>query len=199
MTEQDLARPVIEIRDFEDGTLEYEIYTFGEENVIIPVGKSATKFGIEKLAEDKVRDTFRRFDPHAEVEILSGNSVKVMVSKQFIPSVIGRGGSTINELEKMLKLHIDVVPKESTHSFSESPSDDFELPFDFSESKTALLFNVGKENAGNSGDIYLNNEYLASSRITRKGQIKIPKHSSPGKQLMRKATSKDSIQIFIKS
>jgi predicted PilT family ATPase len=60
------------------------------------------------------------------------------------------------------------------------------------------LFNVGKENGGNSGDIYLNNECLASSRITRKGQIKIPKHSSPGKRLMRNASSKDSIQIFLK-
>lgn len=199
MIEQDLARPVIEIRDFEDNMLEYEIYTFGEENVIIPVSKTSIKFGIEKLAEDKVRDTFRRFDPSAEVEILSGNSVKVMISKQFISSVIGRGGSTINELEKILKLHIDVVPKDSLSTSSEPPSKDFELPFNFSESKTSLLFNVGKENAGNSGDIYLNNEFLASSRITRKGQIKIPKHSSPGKQLMRNASSRDSIQIFIES
>ncbi len=198
MTEQDLARPVIEIRDFEDNALEYEIYTFGEENVIIPISKSSTKFGIEKLAEDKVRDTFRRFDPNVEVEILSGNSVKVMVSKQYMSTVIGRGGSTISELEKMLKLHIDVVPKDSSTSQSSTPSDDFELPFDFSESKTSLLFNVGKENAGTSGDIYLNSEYLASYRITRKGQIKIPKHSSPGKRLMRNASSKDSIQIFIK-
>ncbi|MCH8996398.1 MAG: Flp pilus assembly complex ATPase component TadA, partial [Thaumarchaeota archaeon] len=198
MIEQDLARPVIEIRDFEDNTLEYEIYTFGEENVIIPISKNSTKLGIEKLAEDKVRDTFRRFDPSAEVEILSGNSVKVMVSKQYIPSVIGRGGSTINELEKMLKLHIDVVPKDSSTSPSGTPSADFELSFDFSESKTSLLFNVGKENAGNSGDIYLNNEYLASFRITRKGQLKIPKRSSHGKQLMRNASSKDSIKIFLK-
>lgn len=198
MTEQDLARPVIEIRDFEDNTLEYEIYTFGEENVIIPISKSSIKFGIEKLAEDKVRDTFRKFDPNVEVEILSGNSVKVMVSKQYMSSVIGRGGSTISELEKMLKLHIDVVPKDSSTFQSGPPSDDFELTFDFSESKTSLLFNVGKENAGNSIDIYLNNEYLGSYRITRKGQIKIPKHSSPGKRLMRNTSSKDSIQIFTK-
>ena len=39
MTESDLARPVIEIRNFEDDVLEHEIYTFGEENVIVPVGK----------------------------------------------------------------------------------------------------------------------------------------------------------------
>lgn len=195
MTEQDLARPVIDIRDFEDNTLEYEIYTFGEENVIIPVSKKTKKFGIEKLAEDKVRDTFRRFDPNAEVEILSEGRVKVMVSKQFIPSVIGRGGATINDLEKMLQVHIDVVPKDP----SAAPSGDFELPYDFSESRTSLLFNVGKENQGTSGDVYLNNDYLTSSRITRKGQIKIPKRSTPGKKIMKNAASRESIQIFIKN
>ena len=197
MTEQDLARPVIEIRDFEENTLEYEIYTFGEENVIIPVSNYSETFGIEKLAEDKVRDTFRRFDPHADVQILSGNSVKVMISKQYIPSVIGRGGATISELEKMLKVHIDVVPKDPSYS-SSMPSENFELQFDFSESKTSLLFHVGKENVGNYGNIYLNNEFLTSSRITRKGQIKIPKHSAPGKRLLRHASSKNSIQIFLK-
>ena len=59
MTESDLARPVIEIRNFEDNTLEHEIYTFGEENVIVPVGKKTEKVGIEKLAEDKIKDTFQ--------------------------------------------------------------------------------------------------------------------------------------------
>jgi len=195
MTEQDLARPVIDIKDFEDNTLEYEIYTFGEENVIVPVSKKTKKFGIEKLAEDKVRDTFRRFDPNAEVEILSEGSVKVMISKQFIPSVIGRGGATIKDLEKSLQVHIDVVEKDP----SETPSGDFELPYDFSESRTSLLFNVGKENQGSSGDVYLNNEFLSSYRISRKGQIKIPKRSTPGKNIMKNASSRETIQIFIKN
>src|SRR5437879_5923452 len=37
MTEQDLARPVIEVRNFENHSLEYEIYTYGEENIVIPI------------------------------------------------------------------------------------------------------------------------------------------------------------------
>ncbi|MGC8556357.1 MAG: ATPase, T2SS/T4P/T4SS family, partial [Conexivisphaera sp.] len=38
MSEEDLARPVVEVRDFETSDLLYEIYTFGEENVVVPVG-----------------------------------------------------------------------------------------------------------------------------------------------------------------
>jgi len=37
MSEEDLARPVIEIKDFFTGTLTFEIYTFGEQVVVVPV------------------------------------------------------------------------------------------------------------------------------------------------------------------
>ena len=194
MTEQDLARPVIEIRNFEDNNLEYEIYTFGEENVIVPVSKKASKVGIEKLAEDRVRDTFKRFDPRAEVEILSDNRVKVKVDKQFIPSVIGKGGSTINDLEKSLKVHIDVVEREP----SQPSTSDYELPYTFSESKTALILTVSREYTGMHADIYIHQDYITSSRIGRKGQIKIPKRSDSAKKLMRLASSQNDISIYIK-
>jgi ATPase len=194
MIEQDLARPVIEIRDFEEHTLEYEIYTFGEENVIVPVSKKAKKIGIEKLAEEKISDTFRRFDPNVEVEILSENSIKVKVDKQNIPSIIGRGGSTIKDLEKILQVHIDVVEKDS-YELTNSNSG---LPFDFSESRTFMTLTVEKQHAGFNANIYVNDNYLTSSRIGRNGQIKIPKRSSISKRLMKVANSKNDIQIFLK-
>ena len=194
MIEQDLARPVIEIRDFEEHTLEYEIYTFGEENVIVPVSKKVKKIGIEKLAEEKIKDTFRRFDPNAEVEIISENSIKVKVDKQNIPSIIGRGGSTIKDLEKTLQVHIDVVEKDS-YELTNSNSG---LPFDFSESRTFMTLTVEKQHAGFHANIYVNDNYLTSSRIGRNGQIKIPKRSSISKRLMKVANSKNDIQIFLK-
>jgi len=36
-TQRDLARPVVEVRDFEQGALEYEMFTFGGEKVVVPV------------------------------------------------------------------------------------------------------------------------------------------------------------------
>ncbi|NHI90392.1 MAG: hypothetical protein EAX87_12775 [Candidatus Thorarchaeota archaeon] len=36
-TQRDLARPVVEVRDFERGILEYEMFTFGGEKVVVPV------------------------------------------------------------------------------------------------------------------------------------------------------------------
>ncbi len=43
MTESDLARPVIEVRDFENGQPQYEIYTFGEQTIVIQVGEEARR------------------------------------------------------------------------------------------------------------------------------------------------------------
>jgi ATPase len=54
-SQRDLARPVVEVRDFEIGVLEHEIFSFGGEKVVIPVrggakptyrgGKAAPKRG----------------------------------------------------------------------------------------------------------------------------------------------------------
>lgn len=194
MTESDLARPVIEIRNFEDNALEHEIYTFGEENVIVPVGKRTEKVGIEKLAEDKIKETFRRYDPLAEVEILSDNRVKVMVNEKYIPSIIGRGGSNINEIEKSLKVHIDVVEKTS----DEISLNSNDLPFSFSESKTAFLLTVNRDFSSMHADIYANEKFLASVRIGKKGQIKIPKRSDVARDLMDFTSSQSDIKIYLK-
>jgi ATPase len=194
MTESDLARPVIEIRNFADNQLEHEIYTFGEENVIVPVLKKIKKVGIEKLAEDKIRDFFKKFDPRVEVEILSDNRAKVLVDKHSMASIIGKGGSNINDIEKLLKIHIDVVEKNSYRD-TDSLSN---LPFSFSESKTAILLTVNKEFSFMHADIYVNEDFITSVKIGKKGEILIPKRSEASRNIMKFAASQKDIQIFIK-
>ncbi|WP_316504901.1 PINc/VapC family ATPase [Nitrosopumilus sp.] len=194
MTESDLARPVIEIRNFEDSVLEHEIYTFGEENVIVPISQRAKKNGIEKLAEDKILETFKKYDPQATVEILSDSRVKVSVNEQCIASIIGKGGSNINDIEKYLNVHIDVVSKED----DDLPKTKHDLPFTFSESKTGLILTVSREFASMHVDIFVDDTFVASTKIGRKGQIKIPKRSDVARTLMNLASSQNNIQLFLK-
>ena len=194
MTESDLARPVIEIRNFENNDLEHEIYTFGEENVIVPVQQRDEKVGIEKLAEDKIKDYFQRYDSNAQVDILSNNRVKVSVHEDCIASIIGRGGSNIDEIEKFLKVHIYVVAKDS-EELSLTSND---LPFSFSESKTALLLTVNREFTSLHADIFLNGKFFTSVRIGKKGQIKIPKRSDIGRNLLNQTSSQNDIQLYLK-
>ncbi|WP_048110439.1 PINc/VapC family ATPase [Nitrosarchaeum koreense] len=197
MTESDLARPVIEIRNFADHVLEHEIYTFGEENVIVPVSKKVQKVGIEKLAEDKIRELFRKYDPRVEVEILSDNRAKILVDKQSMASIIGKGGSNISEIEKVLKIHIDVVEKTNSNRY-ESKNSSNEISFHFSESKSGLVLTVGREYSSMHADIYVHDNYVTSVRIGKKGEITIPKRSEASRTLMKLASSQNDIQIFLK-
>ena len=194
MVEQDLARPVIEISDFETNTLEYEIYTFGEENIIIPVDANGSqKTGIEHLAEEKILDRLYRFDSHPKVEFVGPGRIKVFVSGDSIPSLIGKAGKTIQELEKSLGLHIDV---EEHGAQRELPSQS--LPYDFSESGTALIFEVDRQFTGNVASFVVNDEFLFSVRIGKRGKIKVLKRSSEGKRFSRFVNNDDNLEIFLK-
>ncbi len=190
MTEQDLARPVIEVRNFEDHNLEYEIYTYGEENIVIPISKEAKSGGIERLAESKIRDTIRRFDSDAEIEILSNNSIRVRVDKDAIASLIGRGGSTISELERALGVHIDVEEKEQSGTKNEW--------FEMSESGNNLILEVDDAKTGMNADIYVNDKHLLSSRVGKRGRIIIAKKSGSGKRIINAVMSKNDIKVVVR-
>ena len=189
MTEQDLARPIIEVRNFENHSLEYEIYTYGEENIVIPISKEAKSGGIERLAESKIRETIRRFDSDAEIEILSNNSIRVRVDKDAIPSLIGRGGSTINELERSLGIHIDVEEKGQSSAKGEW--------FEMSESGNNLILEVDSAKTGMDADIYVNDKHLLSSRVVKGGRIIISKKSSSGKRIINAVMSKNDIKLLV--
>lgn len=61
MTEEDLARPVIEVRDFETNELVYEIYTYGEQTVVMDVSKISApkKAPVRTLAEKEIEREFK--------------------------------------------------------------------------------------------------------------------------------------------
>lgn len=191
MTESDLARPVIEVRDFGDGALEHEIYTFGEENVIVPVSGDAGKTGVERLAEDRIADAFRRYDPGVRVTVRTSGSAEVAVYERSIPAIIGRGGSNIEEMQKELGMHLDVVPRKNAE-----PHGDDGMHFSLSESRGALYLTVDRAHTCEHAEIYSDGECIGPARVGRKGQIKIPRHSRMGRRLSE--ADPDGIRIVPK-
>jgi ATPase len=192
MTEADLARPLVEVKDFETGAVEYEIYTYGEENVVVPVSKikgATGESGIKKLAHSKIMDVVRRFDPRAEVNILSESRVQVKVSKEAAPKIIGKGGSTINELEEVLGVKIDVEAK--------IPTLGKEISFDVSESGSAITLLVDEAVIGKTVDLYIEDEYVLSSQVGKKARVKIDKRSDTGKQIFNAIVSGQEMRMFL--
>lgn len=194
MTEADLARPLVEVRDFESGVIEYEIYTFGDENVVVPVSKLAKggqiESGVRKLAQSKIMDIVRRFDPSAEVNVISDNKVQVRVSKEAAPRVIGKGGSTVSELEEMLGVKIDVETK--------TPTLGKEIDFDISETGSSINILVDDDVIGHTVDVYVEDEYVLSSQVGKKARVKIDKRSESGKKILNAIISgQEEIKVFI--
>jgi ATPase len=194
MVEEDLARPLVEILDFENGELEYEIYTYGEENIVVPVKeivekkKTNTSSNITKLAESKIKDVVRRFDPNADIEIISDNKVRIKVGKEVIPKIIGRSGSTVSELENLLGLRIDIEAKTTVL--------EKEIDFQINESGSSIIIITDKKEVGSNVGIYTNNEFLLSSQIGRKSRIKVDKRSEYGKKLLNAILTSSNIKLL---
>ena len=190
MTEADLARPVVEVKDFSTGVLEYEIYTFGEENVIVPVDldSDTNQNNIYKLAESKIKDVIRRFDPNPEISILSGNKVRIKVQKDTIPRIIGKGGSTISELENMLGVRIDVEMK--------TPTLGKEVYFQINESGNGVIIKLDEETIGNKVNLYIDDEFICANQVGKKSRIKIDKMSDSGRKILNAIIAGQKIKIF---
>jgi len=177
MTEPDLTRPVVEVKDFETGKLYYEVYTYGEENVVVPVKETGVESAMKKLAQQRVQQTIRKYDPYAEVSFVSENKVKVVVDNDVIGKLIGKDGTNISEIEKKLGLHIDVEPK--------VPSSGKEISFNISEVGNSLVFRFGPKTKDKKVDIYVDTDYLLSATIGKKHEVRVSKSSGIGKELLK--------------
>ena len=191
MTEADLARPVVEIRDFESGKLEYEIYTFGEENVVVPVKeiRKEIESGMEKLAKERIMQVIKKYDPKAEISFLDENRVVIKVDNKTIPRLIGKNGKNISDIEKKLGLRISVEPK--------VPSLGKEVEFEVSEVGNYISLIFGKSLSGKQVSVYVNGEFLFSATVGRRGDIKVNKTSDVGKELMRAIVGKKEIKATV--
>ncbi|MBZ9570642.1 PINc/VapC family ATPase [Methanobrevibacter sp. TMH8] len=124
MQEADLARPVIEVRDFETGDLKNEIYTYGEQTIVMDVDLvqsdkgsdgQKTKSAVDKIVEKEVIRAVKKVAPKANVkaELVSNDRIKIYVNERFIPKIIGKKGKRIDDLERKVGISIGVEPFES--------------------------------------------------------------------------------------
>lgn len=193
MNEPDLSRPVVEVREFESGSLVYEIYTFGEENVVIPIEESSktkkkSSSGVDKLAEERIAQVFKKFDPKVRVRVISNSKAEVLIAESVIPRVIGRGGSQIKEIEESLSMNIDIRSRngdeEEQDSESEAHFTGTKIELDYREKANSIELFFNSEAAGSTVEIFADDEPLLSSKLGEKSRLKISKKSEIGKKLL---------------
>ena len=182
MTEEDLARPVIQILDFESDRPEYEIYTYGEETVVVPASDEDEETGAEKLAREQVEYQLRQYiDTEPQVEFLSDNHIQLLVPEDEISHIIGKGGENIDRIEDELGLDITVEPREEVTKE--------ELNYELTERGKSVILQVGKEMASEDVDVVAGDEFLFAATVGKKGEISLTKESDLATRVINSHTA----------
>jgi ATPase len=175
MTEADLARPVIVVKDFESGKAEYELYTYGEEIVIMPISSETKKPASWDLASRQVETEMAgHLKGPFEVKMISDSSAVVKVQENEAARIIGKSGKRIEQIEKALGIHIDV------QTFDEGGE---ALKPHIEDTGRHLSIWVGGK-AGERVEIFVGKEPVFTATIGRRGDIRMVKSSDLAKQIM---------------
>jgi ATPase len=196
LMEEDLARPVIQVRDFETGRPEYEIYSFNRQVVTVPVGDAESdESGVDKIAKQEIEREIRSVARGScEVDLKNQNTAVVYVEDADISTVIGKGGGRISDIENRLGIGIDV------RTFDERPggrsgsgggaggavsggsgggAGDIVTP-----EITARHVVIPMEgHAGETVEVQADGEYLFTATVSRGGEVQVSRGSAIAEEL----------------
>ena len=177
MKEADLARPVIEVRDFENGELKNEIYTYGEQTIVMDMdlvnGTSQDehyKSSVDRIAEQEILRKIKKILPKkskVEVEVISPERANIYIPEEFVPKIIGKNGKRIAEIEEKVGISLGVEVIEGK-PINKNP---FEI--DIIHTNKQLILELGKDNGKKNFDILISGEYLLTATTSKKGEIKL--------------------------
>jgi ATPase len=197
MTEADLARPVVVISDFESGKPEAEIYTYGEQTVIVPVQDEKPTRGMRALAAQAIEQALRRFSNDVKVELASDDKAIVYANEADIPMLIGREGKTIRMLEESLGISLEVKEHERESRGPDKPRGR-EIPFGVGGNNRRIEFTFDSSLTGEDVDVYVDGAFIASMEVGKKG-ISIQRENKLGRLLMRAVDGGQKVQFFAKA
>ncbi|MEM4706173.1 MAG: hypothetical protein QXW27_01360, partial [Candidatus Methanomethylicaceae archaeon] len=107
LTESDLTRPVVLVRNFETKEVEYEIYVFGERTFVVPL-KSKEK---ENVVISMINKVLERHIPMENVIIEENNEgVVIGIPTNIINYALKRCRKKIQKIEEKMGIRIIIKP-----------------------------------------------------------------------------------------
>jgi len=187
MEEADLARPVIVVKNFYTKKPLYEIYTYGEQVVVMPV-EGVEQNPLKNLAERQLKHLVEKYiDGEAKVEI-NGGTANVYVSEENIPHIIGRGGKTISAIEREAGIKIQVKPLLG----------EAEIVPHIVKRKKDLVLKIGKGYGGRNATIVIDGEEVFSGSISENGEIRVKRSNALGKKIVEAIVENRRMVVRIK-
>jgi len=185
MTEADLARPVVTVRDFETKKLEFEIYSYGEETVVVPVidlGKDPAL----RLIEKGIEREFEKYSDIVKVEMKSRERALVYVPERAIAKIIGKKGQRIDKIERKLGIKIDVEPL---------PLQKEKIEYEYSITDKNIKFLISKKYARREVNIYVNEEYLMTIKVGKDAVVRVRLDNQLGRTLMAALKKGEKVEL----
>ncbi|SDX65008.1 PINc/VapC family ATPase [Halobellus clavatus] len=198
LTAEDLARPVIQVADFETGKPEYEIYTFNRQVITVPLGdgEGSSETGVDRLARQEIEREIRSIARgHVEVELKNQNEAVVYVEEDDISYVIGKGGGRISDVEDRLGIDIDVRTHDekpaqggqhagggggSGGSGGDSADDGVVVTPEVTSRHVVIRMD---EHVGETVEVRADGEYLFTATVGRGGDIQVSRGSAIADEL----------------
>lgn len=198
MTEADLARPVVVVNDYETGKLEYEIYSYGEQTVVIPVqdrGQMQQK-GVHKLAGNAIEQEFMRYSRDAKIEVVGDNKCVVYVPERDIARIIGKEGSTIKKIEEDLGMSIEVRELGKNEPRQKVEGKKEEIPFNLEIDKKNIYLRMDIKMQDKDVDVHLGEEFIMTAKAGKTGVIKIKKKNNIGQMILDGVNSGKKVVLY---
>ncbi|WP_348612759.1 PINc/VapC family ATPase [Halobaculum rarum] len=210
LTAEDLSRPVIQVVDFETGTPEYEIYTFNNQVVTVPLDGAdggGGETGVGRIAKQEIEREIRSVARgHVDVELQGQNNAVVYVEEDDISYVIGKGGGRITDIENRLGIDIDVRthadrPGSSGGSGGASgagdpastPKPQGEVVQPEITSRHVVI--RMDEHVGETVEVRADDEYLFTATVGRGGDIQVSRGSAIAEELEDAIDRKQTITV----
>ncbi|MFH1401247.1 MAG: PINc/VapC family ATPase [Nanoarchaeota archaeon] len=176
MMEADLARPVVSVTDFETEKTAFEIYTYGEQTMVLPVGLEIST-PMRLLAADRIKMEFSRHD--VRVELLGEGRCRVYAPASAKKEIIGVGGARIRGIEEKLGISIELATLDEIPTRAHVKAVAFQHAID---KKHITLTVPGAENT--DVRIMVNGEALCTAKTSKKGIIHLTRKNAAGKKLV---------------
>jgi len=195
MTEADLARPIVIISDFLTNKVEFEIYSYGEQTVVVPTSKVSSSDPSKELAAKQIEKELRKYVSKVKAVVTGSNRAEIHVPKEEIGSVIGKEGKNIERIEKELGISLDVRELSNYKEEQKEKGEEENIQYSINERGKDMQIFVDPIYAEREASIYVNDQFLIASTIGRKGKIKINKKSKFGQTLSNALRSNKKVEV----
>lgn len=192
MFESDLARPVVVVSDFLSGVAEFEIYSYGDQVVVVPISASFKK-PIHLIAERFLLSEFKVLGlSDVVVDFVSDSKCVVSVPKDDVLKVLGPRGSVVSGFEKKFRIKIDVLEKKACKSSSGCVS----LNYSCSINSKHLVFDV-VNSPSVLVSVFVDDVFVMNVKTSKSSQIKLALSSPHGSLLASAFNDKKSLKLFL--